>query len=196
MLRAFIMITLSLGLYACVSAGGGGSAYTETGAICDNAGLESQMVAVRDRSTRARGALAVGTPSGGGAIGAAKNRNNVERIFQLRDRLNTFDAEVDVQYRDMTATCKAYARCMEMRRYREGECRSSSATWENSRRSFSNLTVELRRIEADVARLALVVGAAAAEDDDLEEEDTTYDVNRNNCNCSVGGVFSNCCPKN
>ena len=149
MLRFFTFSILLLGVYACTTSGGG-SAYTETGALCDTAGLESQLVSIRDQSKTTRGALGVGLPKGGGALGGERSVNDVERVYRLRDRLNRFDAEVDVHYRNMTQSCKAYARCMEMRRYREGECRSALARWESSQREFSDLTRELAEIDAEV----------------------------------------------
>ena len=148
MLRLFTFSILLLGVYACSH--GGGSAYTETGAICDTAGLESQLVSIRDQSRSTRGALGVGLPEGGGAIGGERQVADVERVYRLRDRLDIFDAEVDVHYRNMTQSCKAYSRCMEMRRYREGECRSSLARWEGAEQTFASLTRELAEIQAEV----------------------------------------------
>ena len=151
MLRILICGLLLVGVSACAYGGTSGSAYTETGAVCDSAGLDSQLVSLRDQSETTRGALGIGLPGGGGAIGGSNTNTDVERVYQLRDRLNRFDAELDIAHRNMVASCKAYSRCMEARGYREGQCRSSLAQWDRAQSDFASLTRELREIDAQVA---------------------------------------------
>jgi len=149
MLRLFVFSILLLGVYGCVG-GAIGTAYTETGAICDVAGMESQLKRIRDRSNSGRLALGVGTPDGGGAIGGEQATADVTRVYRVRDRLDRLDAETDVHYRNMTQACNMYARCMEVRRHREGECRSTFARWESAQSTFASLTRELAEIEAEI----------------------------------------------
>lgn len=182
MRRLIIGIIGLVGLSGCVYHSGG-SAYTETGAVCDSAGLESQLVSITDQSTQLRGALGVGVSGGGGAIGGSRSENDVERVYQLRDRLNRFDAEVDASYRNMVSSCKAYSRCMEMRRYREGECRSSMAQWDRAQDNFTNLSRELKEIQAQVDTIQYITKSSAP------TSKKTYTVNPcdpGGRNCSVG----------
>ncbi|MBI1393762.1 MAG: hypothetical protein GC152_13575 [Alphaproteobacteria bacterium] len=169
-----------------VGYGGAPSPYRETGAICDGAGLDSQLVALKDRSARSRGIL--GGQDFAGLDGA--DDGLTERVYALRDKLNRFDAQTDVQYRAISSSCRAHARCMEMNAYQEAACASSRAEWRRSREEFSDLTVELRRIDAEVEK------ARAAAIATRRGRGRGYGVNtRENCDCSgnVGGVFSTCC---
>lgn len=182
-------------LLACACASGqGGSAYTETGAICDNAGLESQLVSLRDQSRSTRAALGVGNGDGGGLGGFSRNQADVQRGYTLRNRLLAFEAEVDVQHRNLTSSCKAYARCMEMRNYREGDCRSSMARWDSAEREFSDLTRELREIDAEVQKFQAMAATGKGRGRKGQSQPR---LNKNDCDCSssVGGVFANCCYK-
>lgn len=186
------ILSAGLLLLACACASNtGGSAYTETGAICDNAGLESQLVSLRDQSQSTSAALGLGNGDGGGAGGFQRNSTDVTRAYQLRDKLRRFDAQVDVQYRSMTASCKAYARCMEMRRYREGDCRSSMDRWQSAEREFSTLTRELREIDAEVQKFLIVSRRSGCRGNGCAPRLNTQE----SCDCSnsVGGVFANCC---
>lgn len=149
MVRLFVFSILLLGVYACAG-GTMGTAYTETGAICDVAGMESQLKSIRDRSTSGRLALGVGTPDGGGALGTEQASADVTRVYRVRDRLERLEAETDVHYRNMTQSCNIYARCMEVRGYDEGECRSSLSRWESAQATFASLTRELAEIEAEI----------------------------------------------
>lgn len=149
MLRLFVFSILLLGVHACA-----GSTlhtpYTETTAICDVAGMESQLKEMKDRSSSGRFALGVGTPDGGGAFGTEESQARVERTYRVRDKLEALDAKVDVHYRNMTQSCNIYARCMEVRGYDEGDCRSSLARWESAQSTFADLTRELAEIEAEI----------------------------------------------
>ncbi len=185
MMRSIVLVVIAMGLYACsvTSPTGSGSPYAETGAICDNPGLESQLVSIRDRSRATSGALGVIAGGGGGAAGASNAQNDVERVYQLRDRLNRFDAEVDVQYRSITSSCKAYARCMEMRGYNEGSCRQSRMRWDAAEQRFASLSVVLREIDAEVEKIRLQTrGGRGRRGPQLP----------NRCAQQQGGVFTNC----
>lgn len=179
---------------ACATSNGS-SAYTETGAICDNAGLESQLVRLRDQSRTTAAALGAGTGEGAGVAGYARNQADVERAYQLRDKLNRFDAEVDVQFRTLTSSCKAYSRCMEKRRYREAECSSSMARWRASETEFASLSRELRQIEAEVekARIASQRRHRSECRGDNCGRPRLKKSDPCDCTSSVGGVFSSCC---
>ncbi len=139
----------------------------ETAAICDNGGIEER---VRNYRSAARG-IDVDDYS-------STNRNQT-------DRMRDFEAAVDAQYRAVTSTCKAYARCMEANLYNEGACRSSAARWELAEERFNRLAVDLEELENEARRGARQRGYG---------KNTT--VNRQEtCDCSksVGGVFANCC---
>ena len=188
----YTILGLAFVLYGCVSAGSGGSAYTETGAICDNTGLESQLVSFHDRSRSMRGALGVGLPSGGGAIGGQTANADVQRAYRIRDRLNDLDAEIDAQYRNVTSSCKAYSRCMEMNGYREGRCRSSLRRWDDAEESFSELAITLKELEQSIIYIQ-----NAKHSGRCRGRHCVNDREKCNRRCSSQiGVFSNCCEGN
>ena len=70
MQKLIIFALAFLGLTACAASTNTASPYTETAAICDNAGLESQLVSLRDMSTASRMALGGGGYNDGGAFGS------------------------------------------------------------------------------------------------------------------------------
>jgi len=159
MMKSIFLVGLTILANACAVTGNGGSAYTESGAICDNPGLDSRLVYLKDQSDSVRGALGVGMPAGGGAIGGQQSNTDVTREWNvLENRLNRFDAEVEGQHRNVVASCKAHARCMEMRNYREGQCIASMNRWDDAEDAFSDLSLELRRIEADVEKTRIIAG--------------------------------------
>ena len=158
----FIIGVTGLCVTACISLNSGGSAFTETAAVCDTSGLETQYTSLKDYSKGWKGALLVGTPSGGGALGIERDRNNVERQTEsLALRINRYDAEIDAQYRTVTNACKSYARCMQQNHHKEAKCRSNLARWETSEREFTNLSRDLREIDAEVENLRTVAKAGS-----------------------------------
>lgn len=187
----YSILGLALMLFGCVTAGGG-SPYTETGAICDNTGLESQLKKFHDKSNSLRGALGVGLPSGGGAIGGESSNTNISRQYRVRDKLKDLDAEIDAQYRNVTSSCKAYSRCMEMNRYKEGRCRSGLRRWDDAEDSFSELAITLKELEQSIIYIqnpnhhGRCKGSHCVND---REKCTRT------CSSRIG-VFSNCCERN
>ncbi len=184
-----------------------------TSAICDNRNLDSQILTMRRRADEAALALQVYRSREGGTVrvnplqrsgagayefnqsggysGTRIRSEDFDNKYKLRDRLKAFDAELDIAYQDMTSSCKTYAACMSARFYEEGDCRSAFSQWESSRRNFSSMAVELRRLEADIARAK----AAAAQRARRRANQNQADVNREqDCrrNGSLGGVFSTC----
>ncbi len=195
MQRVLFSVLCLLGVSACVSSTS--SPYTEASAICDNAGLESQLTLLRDKSRSSRMALAQagGNRTGGNAgfAGFESSRADVERAYVLRNRLNQFEAEVDAQFRNVTSTCKAYSRCMEMNGYKTSKCGPLLSRWEDAEDEFSDLTTEIRRIDAEVEKMGILAEALSKKG---RKGKKRYDVNRHDpCTCedSVGGVFANCC---
>ena len=152
----YILITVFAAMLfaGCVSVDNNDANY-ETAAICDNASIGSQLEEYKSKTKRVRGALAVGTPKGGGAIGGEKTNYDTERNYIVRDKLNRFEAEVDASYRNVTSSCKAYARCMQQNGHEEFKCQQSMNRWDSAEREFSGLTVKLREIEADVRKTAI-----------------------------------------
>ena len=59
--------------------------------------------------------------------------------------MNRFDAEIDAQYRAVTASCRAYIQCMEMNNYDERACGGARSEWSASQERFLQLAVDLRR---------------------------------------------------
>ncbi|MGF1543781.1 MAG: hypothetical protein ACFB00_04660 [Parvularculaceae bacterium] len=200
----------ALVLASCVSTSNK-SAYTEPTAICDIAGLESKVDSFRDQSRSIRGALAVGTPHGGGAIGAGRAIVDVDRQYSVNNQLNNFDAEVEGQFRTVTSACKAHAKCMEKNRYNERRCGMSFARWTEAEDEFASLAAELRRIDVEITRIT--VGAAASNsttvvvnanatakcesgccDDHCPEP--THPEPEGPCCDAVNGIFTDCCVAN
>lgn len=146
MLRLLILSMALLALTACVKErvdvviqpGDG-----ETRTICDVDSLDTRVAVIRKQSGAARETLSGGRGD--------DEFVDVERTYQLRDRLNRFDAEVDIQHRNLTASCRAYARCMEMQGHVEQNCSASLGQWQNAQSGFENLTLELKKIEAQIA---------------------------------------------
>lgn len=192
LIRLIILISASLAIYGCLSSGGG-SPYTGTGAVCDVAGLSSQVKRLQDQSESTRLAIAAGLPKGGGAAGFEDQQANVLREYDvLKRRLNRFDAEIDAQYRNVTRSCNNYTRCMEVNRYNEGKCRSGMARWDEAEQQFTGMARELREIDAEVAKISIVARNCCG------GVTTVYPqppLNPYECDCSesVGGVFANCC---
>ena len=193
MFKLFVPAVLAFGLFACVS--DGGSPYTETAAICDTAGLESQLVSLRDQSKSTRlglsgaGVGAAGAAGGAGAV-YSRDKTDVQRVYQLRDRLHSFEAEVDALYRSATARCRTYARCMERRGYNQNRCWALEQSWSESEQRIPDLRISLAEIEADVEKFRLATRPGPRRGYPRRRR-----VNPNECPCpnSVGGVFSNGC---
>ena len=194
LIRLAIIISASLAIYGCLSSGGG-SPYTGTGAVCDVAGLSSQVKRLQDQSESTRLAIAAGLPKGGGAAGFEDQQANVLREYEvLKRRLNRFDAEIDAQYRNVTRSCNNYTRCMEVNRYNEGKCRSGLDRWDQAEEEFTDMARELREIDAEVAKIRIVARNCCGGTIVYPPEPTP---NRYECDCSdsVGGVFANCCDR-
>lgn len=185
-----------------------------TSAICDNRNLDSQMATLRRRANEAAVAIQVYRSSRGGSVsvnplqrsgegayqfddaggysGMRIRSEDVDNRYRLRNLLKNFDAELDIAYQDMTASCKTYAACMSARYYEEGACRSAFSQWESSRRNFSTMAVELKRIEAEIARAK---AAAAQRARRRRNNNPQAEVNRGqDCrpNGNMGGVFAAC----
>ena len=194
LIRLAIIISASLAIYGCLSSGGG-SPYTGTGAVCDVAGLSSQVKRLQDQSESTRLAIAAGLPKGGGAAGFEDQQANVLREYEvLKRRLNRFDAEIDAQYRNVTRSCNNYTRCMEVNRYNEGKCRSGLDRWDQAEEEFTDMARELREIDAEVAKIRIVARNCCGGGSVVVVEPP---LNRYECDCSdsVGGVFANCCDR-
>jgi hypothetical protein len=148
MLRLFIFSILLISATAC---GHNRRVYytppsaEETHLICNVDSIDSQVAVIHEEITVIREKL-----------NGSTTQPEVRRHQTLQNRMNRFGAEVDVQYRNMVASCRTYARCMQVRRYSEGECRSSLAQWDRAQSDFSDLTRELREIDAEVAIITSV----------------------------------------
>lgn len=62
------------------------------------------------------------------------------------NKLRSFEAEVDAQFRAVTSSCKAYMACMAANSYQEALCNNSRLRWETSEAKFKDLAVDLRKI--------------------------------------------------
>lgn len=173
---------------------GGGNPYTETAAICENPGLESQIKQVQDESTYWGGLLGLGLNKGGGAVGVERDKTQVARAYEVRDRLRFFPAEIEAMARNITSSCKNHARCMEANGYREGRCRSALARWENSEARLEQMGREFREIRAETKRLvaALDRPIIIKKGSGGGHPQKPY-LNQCECAQSIGGVFANCC---
>lgn len=195
MMRIILFVGLAIALWGCVS-NNGGSPYTETGAICDNAGLESQVQGFHDRSNALAGALGVGVSQGGGAIGLARDKEDISRIYRVRDLIYRYDAEIEALARNIVASCKNHTRCMERNGYREGRCLNAYNRWTNAEAQLADLAEEFREIEAETQRLIAAIEQQPVVVGRGRGRGAPFRVNPyESCTCdeSVGGVFANCC---
>lgn len=126
------------------------SPFVETTAVCDNSGIETQYFSFKDRSQKSRDRLGIGGSGRGQTTDVEQETRNLAR------QLNSYDAEIDAQFRTVTSACKSYSRCMEINRYKEAKCRSSLARWDSSEREFADLSRDLREIEAEIENLRTV----------------------------------------
>ncbi len=151
--------------------------YTETSAICDNAGLDARITSLRDQSSVLRG-----------EVGAA----SVKRQYQLTNKLNRFDAEIEAKHQAAKASCKIFARCMEMNAYQESQCGATLNKWQKADAEFSELAIRLREIDADLEKTKAGSGLEIIN----LEDGFSSPLNGNDCSCSqTGGVFSDCCDR-
>lgn len=128
-----------------------------------------------------------GLEDGRAQLAAAAQYANAARSRPIVvSRMNQFDAEIDAQYRAVTSSCKAFSRCMQQNYWNEGKCQSTLSRWERADRDFQDLARELREIDAEVAKIAIVSPKGRRGGRDRLNR---YD----DCECSVGGVFSDCC---
>ena len=108
------------------------SPYTVTSAVCDNPGLDSQHVMLKDKSRGWKGAVAVGLPKGGGALAMGRDRTDVERTYESAGRMEPISPEIDAKYRAAVSTCKSYVRCMEQTNQDERLCGGARANWKQA----------------------------------------------------------------
>lgn len=66
--------------------------------------------------------------------------------------LDRFRAEVSAAYNTVVARCKTHTNCLEVHRYDEAKCYISSYDRKDAERRFSDLSLELRQIEAKLRR--------------------------------------------
>ena len=153
--------------------------YSETSAICDNAGLDARITSLRDQSSILRGEI-------GGA--------SVQRQYSLTNKLNRFDAEIEAKHQAAKASCKIFARCMEMNAYQESQCGATLNKWQKADTEFSALAIRLREIDASIEKERLRnsgLPLIKLDDDSLSDP-----LNSEDCSCSqTGGVFSDCCDR-
>ncbi|MEM6650534.1 MAG: hypothetical protein AAF603_09820 [Pseudomonadota bacterium] len=82
--------------------------------------------------------------------------NYSEETFSiLTDKLNTYEAQLESSYRFVTQNCGAYMRCIERNNHKELQCTRSEQRWADSQKNFESLIVQIRQIDADVAKAAL-----------------------------------------
>lgn len=190
MIKNLLIVASLIFLWSC-STGGVGNAYTETAAVCENPGLETQVKSYQDTSRRLAGALGIGVQQGGGAVGVASDKTNVTRAYEVRDKLLFYEAEIEAMARNITSSCKNHSRCMEANRYREGKCRSALARWDSAEERFVAMTREFREIEAETDRLLAALSRPVG---GKKRPRRHHSLNRCECGSNIG-PFANCCDK-
>ncbi len=60
------------------------------------------------------------------------------------EKMQSFDASIDGEYRNVVASCRAYIQCMEMNSYNEVACHSAESRWRDSEQTFSQLSIALK----------------------------------------------------
>ena len=85
-------------------------------------------------------------------VGQLRAESGNERSATDLDKMKAFEAEIDAQYRTVTASCRAFVQCMEMHGYDEGACRMSQRRWEDSEQDFSALAIRLRELSVPPSR--------------------------------------------
>ncbi len=118
------------------------SPYTETAAVCENPNLDSPATRITDRSRGWDGAVAVGIPKGGGALGISRRRTDVERTYSNPPG-DIADPAIDAKHQDVVASCKAYIRCMQRTGQSQQACSGALAKWKRTEWEFSKLAREL-----------------------------------------------------
>ncbi|MEM1104334.1 MAG: hypothetical protein AAGH48_09525 [Pseudomonadota bacterium] len=215
-MRYFLILAACAGLSACISIGND-NPNTETAAICDIAGLESQLESFRDESREIRGAVGYGNTNFGVAVGGEVDTTDVQRTYKHRDKIHKLDAALDAQYRTTIASCKSYTRCLEKNRYKERRCALTLERWEESEEKFGELMIALRELEHKTAHGPATVynrnvnvnnskGARPGghkpttqhhKPDDYEEDphkDGEHSACSHDCDV-VGHVFTSCCAR-
>ena len=195
MLSRFVLgFVLLLGAYGCMSTGPQEPQFIGPQINCNDAeqrsfksNLESQSGTVR----RSLSAIAID----GRAVRSRGTARAIDRIYQLQNQLNLFDARVDNQYRAVGDSCKVLDRCYrDAREYAGDSCARADARWRNEVKKFYNLRGEIDGIEAEVDRAVALVNRAGRHDNSRRR--AAEPLNRDEpceCNSSVGGVFSNGC---
>lgn len=196
--RFFALLLGILLVAACVSTKDT-NPYTETSAVCDQAGLDSQLEDFRDGSNSLKGALGVGTENWGVVGSYEQNNIDVDRQYVLQNKMRMFDAEVDAQFRNVTSSCKAFSRCMEMNRYDEGKCRSTMNRWNDAEREFRGLAVDLRELSVEVERIRSKPDVVIKKDDRCKDDCCGKNCRppeppRSEACCdTIGNIFTDCC---
>lgn len=156
----------------------------EVAAICDESSVvveyQDSNAQVNDLRLRLNG------------IGKLRDKGRGEDGTRLVARLNRLDAEISSHYRSVTSSCRAFARCMQQNFFNEGKCHGTLSRWERSEREFSDLTRELREIDAEVEKIRILMQGSYS-DDYVEPYPTVNRDKKCDCSSSVGGVFANCC---
>lgn len=202
LLRSIAIILGVIVIASCVSSNNS-SPYTETGAVCDQAGLESQLRDLRDTSNSLKGSLGIVSDKMGAGGTYEQTNTDVDRRYELRDKMMAFDAEVDGQFRNVTSSCKAFSRCMEMNSYKEDKCSATMRRWDDAERAFSGLSVDLRELEVEVVRIQnsrpVIILPAPVKDKCKDEccddpcKSPVSPAPKDGCCDTLGNIFTDCC---
>jgi hypothetical protein len=106
--------------------------------LCDATGLAEERSSTLTMAGDSRAALR----------GSMSEKMSSDTI--LLEKLNAYEAEIEVAYRDVTRACQLYARCLEGNGNDESLCLRSEARWDDASDRFAELSTEIRNIDASV----------------------------------------------
>jgi hypothetical protein len=124
--------------------------------VCEVDSLRAQR---DERIESARALLITGYASGGDVNERWEDSEGTLRVDQppsgpqteRTEMLRAFELDLDAAYRFAAGSCRAYSACMHQRDYEERDCVASLNSWERAQDRFTDVSLSLAEIRADIA---------------------------------------------
>lgn len=120
-----------------------------------------------------------------------KGRQSSETF--LRDKLRSYEANLEIAYRSMVSSCQLYANCLDRNGSDETRCLRSESNYADARSQFYDMVSQSQILAAEVRRLTSTAAQPAG---NKRSQNTENREGRCKSECSTtANIFTdNCCP--
>ena len=125
--------------------------------------------------------------------GAETEGRQTSQTF-LADKLDRYEARLEIAYRSMVSSCQLYANCLDRNDGNEQSCMRSESNYASARSQFYGMVSEGDRLAADVRAANARAAAAEQKTEDQPRRDDRDGRCRPECSTTANVFTDNCCP--